>query len=188
MAVEYFALSNFGVRLWFEAYVNSDAVPSTGTHELEGCLSENLGGITKDVQTYKPLNGNGWDTIVSLGQSQAEATLSFIRTGTGDVYTGEGEGESAYTTLKKWVDNATQAGGSNAPMCIVETVPRGNGTYEGTCYYVVPTSFTPGERNTTDGQLFDVGVQPFGPPVAVEVTVGADGIYAFKLPGTTSES
>lgn len=187
MAVNYFALSNFDTHVFFEAFTDTDTIPTQGTHELEGCISENLGQVTKDIQTYKTLDGNGWDTIVSLGQSQAEATLSFIRTGTGNIYTGQGEGDSTYTTLKNWSDNSTAQGGSNAPMCLVEVLPRGTG-YEGTCYYVVPTSFTPNERNTTDGQLFDVGVQPFGPPVPVVVTKGEDGIFTFAKPTTGAAS
>lgn len=172
MAQEYFALSNFGVRYFLETYTDSNTVPASGTNEIKDVIGCNLGGITKDVKKYKPLNGNGWSINSVLGQDQADATFEAIRTGTGDAYTGAA-GTSTYTKLKDWVMKSTALGGETSPKCIIEVIPRGNNVFEGTCYYVTPAKWTPGKRDTETGQEYSFDVTPFGPPVPVTVTYTA---------------
>lgn len=169
MAQEYFVLSNFGVRYFMEAYTDSSTVPATGTNELKDILSCNLGAITKDTKKYKTLGGNGWDSIAPLGQGQDDATFEAIRGGTGDVYAGAA-GTSTYTKVRDWVMKSTAQGGSVSPKCVIEVVPRGDNTYEGTLYYVIPAKWGPGKKDTETGQEYTFDVSPFGPQVPVTVT------------------
>lgn len=166
---DYFVLSNFGVRYFLEDYVDSNTIPSAGTHELEGVISCSLGEINKDVKKYKTLNGNGWDSIAPLGQSQGDGTFELIRMGTGDPYVGTAS-SSTYTKLKKWFMDSTAEGGSVSPKCIIEVLPRGNNTYEGICYYVIPAKWGPGKKDTETGQEYSFDVSPFGPQKPVVVT------------------
>ena len=169
MAQEYFVLSNFGVRYFFESYTDSNTVPSAGTTELQDILSCNLGQMSKDTKRYKTLGGNGWDSIAPLGQGQDDATFEAIRGGTGDAYIGE-EGTSTYTRIKDWFMKSTSQGGQVSPKCIIEVIPRGENTYEGTCYYVIPSKWTPGTKDTETGQEYSFDVSPFGPQVPLRVT------------------
>jgi hypothetical protein len=169
MATEYFVMSNFGVRYFFEAYTDSSTVPATGTKEIMDVLTNNLGQITKDTKKYKTLGGNGWDTVAALGQAQEDATFECVRGGTGDIYDGDA-GTSTYTMIKDWFMKATAQGGIASAKCIVEVLPRGNGTFEGTCYYVVPSKWAPGKRDTETGQEYNFDITPFGPQVPVTVT------------------
>ena len=178
---DYSVLSNFGVR-YFLLDV-ADALATSGKalkadlqlatdNELTDVLSCNVGEISKEVKTFKTLNGDGWDSAVPLGQSVGEGSMSLIRVGEGQY---SASGTSAYDKLRKWVTDATAAGGATAAKVLVEVVPRGSeansggtGThpiYDSTGYLVVPTRFNPGERNTSDGQEFDVSFQPYGAPM-----------------------
>ena len=65
---------------------------------------------------------------------------------------------------------ATAGAGVASPACIIEVVPRGNGTYEGICYYVIPNQWIPGTKDTETGQEYSFSVTPFGPQVPVKVT------------------
>lgn len=167
MAV-YSALSNFGVRYFLEDYTEG-TLPTSGTNELNDVLSCTLGEFTKDMKKYKTLNGDGWDVVVPLGQSQADATFEMVRTGEGNAYTGVA-GTDAYTQLKHWFLNSVAAGGSTAKKYIVEVIPRGNNTYEGTVYSVLPLKWAPGKKDTEVGQEYSFDVTPFGAPVPVVVT------------------
>lgn len=193
MATEYFTLSNFGVRYFLKDYTDSDTVPAAAgpSDELDSVLSADIGSFSKDVKAYKPLNGNGWDIIASLGQSQDDASFDLVRTGTGDAYVGTA-GSSTYTKLRKWFMDAAAQGGNNSPKCIVEVVPRGGSTpaYEGTCFYVVPKNWGPGAKDTDTGQEYSITVSPFGPPQPVTVThTPAAGStpesWAFAKPSST---
>ena len=166
---DYFVLSNFGVRYFLEDYTDSDTVPASGTNELKGILSCSLGGVTKDTKKYRTLGGNGWESIAPLGQAQEDATFEAIREGSGDVYAGAA-GTSTYTKVRDWYMKSAATGGQIAPKCIIEVVPRGNNTYEGTCYYVIPTKWTPGTKDDQSGQEYSFEVSPFGPQVPVTVT------------------
>jgi hypothetical protein len=185
---DYFVLSNFGVRYFLEDYVDSNTIPSSGSNELEGVISCTLGEINKDVKKYKTLNGNGWDSIAPLGQSQGDGTFELIRMGTGDPFVGEAS-TSTYTKLKDWFMDSTAEGGSVSPKCIIEVLPRGNDTYEGICYYVIPAKWGAGKKDTETGQEYSFDVTPFGPqqPVVVTHTPAAGSTpesWAFAKPST----
>lgn len=180
---DYSVLSNFGVRYFLMS--TGDALGTDGKSlkanlqltsgdELTDVLSCNVGEISKEVKTFKTLNGDGWDSAVPLGQSVGEGNMSLIRVGEGQY---NSSGTTAYDKLRAWVTAATAAGGATAARVLVEVVPRGteantgtgaSGThpiYDATGYLVTPTRFNPGERNTSDGQEFDVSFQPYGAPM-----------------------
>lgn len=174
MAQEYLTLSSFGTHLFLSDYVDSDTIPSSVSEddEIMGVLDENLGSFTKDTAKYRTLNGNGWESVVSLGQSAEDATLNMIRQGTGNVFTGTA-GQDTYTRLKSWYYNATSDAGTGSPKVLTEIVPRGGtgaNQWEATCYYVLPTSWDNGDKNTSDGQLYSITVAQFGPSVPVQAT------------------
>ena len=178
---DYSVLSNFGVRYFLlttddalasgGAALKSDLQLSSGV-ELTDVLSASLGEISKDVKTFKTLNGGGWDSAVPLGQSVSEGSMNLIRVGEGNYSPG---GTSTYDRLRNWVTAATSTGGSTSAMVIVEVVPRGTeantgttGThpiYDATGYLVTPTKFNPGERNTDNGQEFDISFQAYEAPM-----------------------
>lgn len=174
MAQEYFVMSNFGVRYFLSDYVDSDTVPATvgPTDEITSVLSCDIGTFTKENTKYRTLNGSGWESIATLGNSSEDATFSCIREGTGGIYTGQGTG-STYAMIKNWFMLATKGAGAQAPKCIVEVTPRGNNQYEGTCYYVVPNQWQPGTKDTETGQEYSFTVSPFGPQNIVAVTYTA---------------
>lgn len=182
---KYMSLSNYGYHLFIENFESSDIVPSEGTKEVKGILSVNIGGVSKDIQTYRTLDGEGYESIVSLGQALAEGSINCLRTGVNSVYTGE-EGDSAYQYFRKWMDEATANGGVNAERAIVEVVPRGE-SYEGTVYYCVPVNFQPGEKSTDGGQTFSLSVKPFGKSVPVKVSE-SDGTFTFEKYTTEEEA
>lgn len=178
---DYSVLSNFGVRYFLLTptaalatggnALKTDLQLSSG-NELTDILSANLGEISKDVKTFKTLNGGGWDSAVPLGQSISEGSMNLIRVGEGNY---SSSGTSTYDRLRKWVSDATSTGGATSAMVIVEVVPRGTeansggtGThpiYDATGYLVTPTRFNPGERNTDNGQEFDISFQAYGAPM-----------------------
>lgn len=172
MAQEYFVLSNFGVKYFMETYVDTDTVPATGTNEIKDILNCTLGEVTKDVKRYKTLGGNGWDSLATLGQSQEDATFDCIRSGSGDAYDGTA-GTSSYTKIRDWFMKSTAQGGQTSPKVIIEVIPRADGVFEGTAFYVVPSKWAPGTRDTETGQEYSFDVTPFGPQVAVDVTYTA---------------
>lgn len=187
MAVDVQVLSNFGVRYFLidvKTIDSATGVTVSDSDEINDVLSCNPGTINKDVKTFKTLNGGGWDSAVSLGQSLGEGNMSLIRTGHGNPFEGGADSSSAtYNKLKAWVYNATRDGGTNAEKLLIEIVPRGkvseNYVYEGTAYHVVPTNFDPGERNTTDGQEYSINFQGYGEPQPLDVAVSGAG-YLLK--------
>lgn len=166
---DYFVLSNFDTHYFLEDYTDSNTVPAEGTTELDGLIGVNIGGLSKDTKTYKTLNGNGWDDVAALGQSQDEATFDAVREGDGNAYDGT-SGSATYNRVKNWVLNSVTQGGTTSPKCIVEVIPRGENVYEGTCYYVIPSKFTPGKKDTEGAQEYSFEVKPFGPQVPLTVT------------------
>jgi len=176
-----FVLSNYGIRYFLEDVPTGGGVPTAGAHELQGVLEANIGSFKKDSKTYRTLNGDGWESIAALGQSQNEATLQCLRYGEGDVYDGT-EGTTTFTRIRKWMMDATKAGGSTAKKVLVEVVPRGKVgsevVYEGTAYFLIPTEWNPSARNSENGQEFNFTVKPFGAPIPVEVTV-TNGQFTF---------
>ena len=178
---DYSVISNYGVRYFL--LTTTDAL-ATGENalktdlqlltsdELTDVLSANLGEISKDVKTFKTLNGGGWDSAVPLGQSVSEGSMNLIRVGEGNY---SSSGTTSYDKLRKWVTDATSTGGSTSAKVLVEVVPRGTeansggtGThpiYDANAYLVTPTKFNPGERNTDNGQEFDISFQEYGAPM-----------------------
>lgn len=187
MAVDYFVLSNFGIRYFIDDFTNTDTVPSSAgsAKEITSVLSCDIGGFSKDVKKYRALNSNGWESIASLGQSQDDATFDCVREGTGDPYTGSA-GSSTYTKIKDWFMKATAQGGANSPKCIIEVIPRGSGQFEGTCYYCIPNNWKPGTKDTDSGQEYSFTVSPFGAPVplAVSYDSGTDTFSFLKAAGS----
>lgn len=171
MAQDYFYLSNFGVRYLLLDYTDANTIPSEATvkDEIQGVYSCSLGEINKEVTKKRTLNGNGWETIAALGNSQSDGTFELIRLGVGNPYVGNA-GDDTYTKLKDWFMKATANAGSSSPKVIVEIVPRGGTDFEGTVYYVIPTTWGPGTKDTENGQEYSFTVSPFGPPVPVKVT------------------
>lgn len=163
------ALSNFGYHLFVEPFENSDTIPASLSHEVSGILSVDLGGITKNVQAYHTLDGNGFETVVSLGQAVDDGVISCLRTGEGDIYLNEEIEGSAFSYFSKWIDESTEQGGANSERWLVEVVPRGTG-YEAKAYAVIPQNFKPGTKSADGGQTFSLTVKPFGRPVPVKVT------------------
>lgn len=201
---DFTVLSNFGVRYFLMPFATgstatagtivlsadgkslgaaAQGIPTAA--ELEDVLSCSIGEVSKDVKTFRTLNSDGWESAVSLGQALSEGSMSLIRTGTGNPYVGAESG-STYNKLRKWMADAAATGGSNAPKAILEIVPRGGSSYEGTIYRCVPTNFDPGERNTSDGQEYSISVQPFGCPISVVPTASSTSGQAFTIsnPGT----
>lgn len=181
---EYFVLSNFGVRYFMFAYSATGAVPSSSTvgTEIKDVISCSLGGVSKENTKYRTLNGNGWEQIATLGNSQEDAEFQLLRTGSGSdtVYDGDA-GSTTFQALRHWMMSATAGAGSEAPKMIIECLPRGAGVYEGTLYNVVPSSFNPSTRDTDTGQEYSMTVSPFGPPVPVSVTYTAStDTFAFS--------
>ena len=172
--MEHALLSNYDSHFFLENYTDSNTVPSNGTFELNGITDCSVGEITKDVKTYRTLNGDGWESVASLGQSISEFDISLVREGTGDVYDGTA-GSSTFTKLKKWFLDATAHGGSNAPKCLIEVIPRGDNDYEGNCYYVYPSKWNGGKKDTETAQEYSITVKPFGPVVPITVTKSTSG-------------
>ncbi len=176
----YFGLSYYGVRYFMGNYVDSDTVPAsssaTGVSELEGVIKTTLGKITKDETTLRTLNGDGWETVIPLGQGQDEGEFTMFRGGDGGVY--DGTGSTTHNKIKKWVLDSTKAGGATSPKCIVEVIPRGASAYEGTCYFVIPKAFSPDEKSTENAQQYSFTVKPFGPPIPLTVTEN-EGVFTF---------
>lgn len=190
---DYSVLSNFGVRYFLEPMVAGSPDDRVTTdnqnfktnaklkteYEITDVLSCNVGEINKDVKTFKTLNGDGWDSAVPLGQNMSEGNMSLIRTGTGAY---SSSGTATFDRLRKWMLESAQAGGSTAARCLVEVVPRGGTVYEATGYIVVPTKFNPGEKNTSDGQEYDISFQAYGAPIiATSVATSSTSGEAFTL-------
>ena len=175
MAQDYSALSFMGMYLFLADYVDSTTVPTSGTI-LSGILDFTPPSEDKETKKYRTLDGDGWETVVPLGQSLGDITVEFLRTGTGDIYVGTA-GQSTYSILKNWSRQTTKEGGKAAPKCLIFAKPRGTG-YEGTLYYVILKSFSDGKAGE-NGQEFTVTLTPFGPPVDVQVTKGSDNEWTF---------
>lgn len=171
---EYFVLSNYDTHLFLADYTDSATIPASGT-ELTNVLPFTPPTVDKEVKKYRTLDGNGWESVAALGQTQGDMTLNFLRAGTGDPFTGAA-GSTTYATLKNWVLNSVAQGGQTSPKCIILVRPRGT-AYEGVCYYVIPKSFADGEIGE-NGQEFSATVTPFGPPVPVTVTK-TEGAWSF---------
>lgn len=171
MAVDYFVLSNFGVRYFKLPFTDSDTVPGTATtkDEITSVISCEFGAFSKENKKYRTLNGNGWEAVAPLGNSAEDGTFECVREGTGDAYSGKA-GTSTYTKIKDWFIKATNGAGVKSPACIVEVLPRGNNTYEGTLWYVVPNNWGPGTKDTESGQEYSFTVTPLGPQVPLTVT------------------
>lgn len=171
MAQDYFVLSNFGVRYFLKDYTDSNTIPASATaaDEITSVISCDLGTFTKENTKYRTLNSNGWESIAPLGNSSEDATFECVREGTGNPYTGT-PGTTSYQKIKDWFMKATAGAGVSSPKCIVEVVPRGNDSFEGTCYYVIPNQWTPGAKNTENGQEYSFSVSPFGPQTPLVVT------------------
>ena len=171
MSQDYFVLSNFGVRYFKLPYTDSNTVPASAAaeNEITSVISCDLGQFTKENTKYRTLNSNGWESVAPLGNSAEDGTFECIREGTGGAYAGAA-GETTYTRIKDWFMKATAGAGVASPACIIEVVPRGNDTYEGTCYYVIPNQWTPGTKDTETGQEYSFSVTPFGPQVPLKVT------------------
>lgn len=171
MAQDYFVLSNFGVRYFIKPYTDSDTIPESANanDEITSVLSCDLGTFTKENTKYRTLNSNGWEAVAPLGNSTEDGTFECIREGTGGAYVGE-SGDTTYQRMKDWFMKATSGAGVASPKCIIEVVPRGNDTFEGTCYYVIPNQWSPGTKDTETGQEYSFSVTPFGPQTPVAVT------------------
>lgn len=167
--MEYQLLSNYGSYFFLESYTDSSTLPPTGTFMLTSMIDCSVGEVTKDVKTYRTLDGNGWESVASLGQSISEFDLNFVREGTGDVYDGTA-GSTTYTKLKKWVEDASKNGCQNVPKWLVEVIPRGDGSYEGNCYSVYYFKWNGGKRDPETGQEYSITLKPFGPVIPVTVT------------------
>lgn len=178
MAQEYFILSNFGVRYFLKDYVDADTVPASATadDEITSIISCDIGKFNKNNTKYRTLGGNGWEAVSTLGNSTEDGTFECVREGTGGIYVGTA-GTTSYQRIKDWLMKATAGAGVESPKCIVEVLPRGNNTYEGTCYYVVPNNWGPGTKDTETGQEYSFSVTPFGPqiPLIVNYTPASGG-------------
>ena len=64
---------------------------------------------------------------------------------------------------------ATETAGVSSPKIVIEIIDRG-GELEGTAYFVVPSNWGPGAKDTENGQEYDFTVTPFGPPIPLIVT------------------
>lgn len=188
-ARNYFALSNFGTHYFLEDFVDSDTVPASvqvGTNEFEGIISCSSFNLQKNTQKYNTLDGNGWESVVALGNQMEDLEFEAIRLGTGNVYNGTA-GTSTFTLIEEWFMGATAGAGNASPKTLIEIIPRGAGTemvYEATAFNVIPKAFNGGAKNTDDGQLFNFTLSPFGPPhpCTVEFTPKTDTTPAtFKL-------
>ena len=168
MAVDYFVLSNFGVRYFIGSYTDSDTIPNSvgpdveGIQEITDVISCDGGKFSKENTKYRTLNSNGWESIATLGNSADDITFECIRTGKGNPYDGT-EGSQTYNRVKHWFMEATQNAGAESPKVLIELLPRGPGVYEGTCFYIVPNNWGPGTRDTETGQEYSFVVSPFGP-------------------------
>lgn len=174
MAVDYFVLSNFGVRYYLMDFTDTETVPTSATpaNEITSVISCNIGAFSKENTKYRTLNSNGWESIATLGNASEDGEFQCVREGSGDVYAGEA-GTGTYTRVKDWFMKATAGAGAQSPKCIVEILPRGANQYEATCYYCVPNQWTPGTRDTETGQEYSFTVSPFGPPVPLTATYAA---------------
>lgn len=171
MAQDYFVLSNFGVRYFMKEYVDSNSVPASAAlaDEITSVISCDLGKFSKENTKYRTLNSNGWESVAPLGNSSEDGTFECVREGKGGVYAGA-SGDTTYQKMKDWFMKATSGAGVASPKCIVEIIPRGDDTFEGTCYYVIPNQWAPGTRDTETGQEYSFSVTPFGPQTPVTVT------------------
>lgn len=179
MAQKYEYLSYYGTHYMMKDYTDSDSIPSQVTvdDEIQGVYNCTLGEITKEVTTKRTLNGDGWEAVAVLGNTQNEGTFELIRLGTGDPYLGVA-GDSTYTKIKDWFMKSTANGGSASRKTIVELIPRDifdlSKGFEGTIYNVLPVTWEPGTRDTESGQEYSFSVKPFGPPIPVKVTHNSD--------------
>ena len=204
---EYNVLSNFGVRYFLMDLQEGAAAAASAvsgsilvtadnklitaaqslldTKEITDVLSCNPGTIDKDMKKFRTLNGDGWESAVALGQSISEGSMDLIRTGQGNAYTGLSGATATYNRLRDWVLQSAAQGGAQAGKALVEVVPRGYSgatpVYEATVYRVVPTSFNPGEKNTSDGQEYGISFQTFGGPIAATPTASAVAGTAFTI-------
>lgn len=171
MAQEYFVLSNFGVRYFLKDYVDSDTIPASAAtaDEITSVISCDIGKFNKENTKYRTLGSNGWQLVAPLGNASDDGTFDCIREGTGGIYDGTA-GTTTYQKIKDWFMKSTAGAGFASPKCIVEVLPRGNDTYEGTCYYVIPGNWGPGNKDTETGQEYSFSVTPFGPQTPVVVT------------------
>lgn len=170
MAHENFYLSNFGLRYLLVDYDGVRVIPTEATveDELQGIYSCTLGEINKEVTKKRTLNGNGWETVAVLGNSQGDGSFDAVRLGVGNAYVGK-TGEDTYTRIRDWFMKATSNGGIGSPKTIIEIVDRGT-QLEGTVYNVLPTTWGPGTKDTDTGQEYSFTVTPFGAPIPVKVT------------------
>lgn len=173
-ATEYFIMSYFGTRYFMFDYTDSDTIPtdSADGQEITSVISCDIGSFTKENTKYRTLNGNGWESIAPLGNSSEDATFECVREGTGGVY-GAAAPTSTYAIIKQWFMEATAGAGKGSPKAIVEIIPRGGAgaeAYEGSCYFVVPNQWTPGNKDTETGQEYSFSVSPFGPQIPLVAT------------------
>lgn len=168
----YLTASFYGASVFMLDYTKGK-IPASASAEdrLDDLRTWTLGNISKENNSYRTLNGDGWEAVVALGNSQEEATFDCIRLGLDGVY--NEDGTDTYSRIKAWFMSATANGGKASPKTFVEVIPRGD-KFEGTVYNVVPTEWAPGERNTDDGQLYSFTVKPFGPPIPVNVEYSAE--------------
>lgn len=175
----YLTASFYGASVFMLDYTEGTIPASASADDrLDGMRTWTLGTTSKETNSYRTLDGDGWEAVVTLGNSQEEATFDCIRLGLDGVYSEDGT--DTYSRIKAWFMSATANGGKASPKTFVEVIPRGD-KFEGTVYNVVPTEWAPGERTTDEGQLYSFTVKPFGPPIPVNVEY-SDGTWTFTDP------
>jgi len=166
--MNYLILSNFDTHLFLGDYdPNNPTALATTVQELPNVLPFTPPELSKDVARYRTLDGDGWESIAPLGQSQSDMTLNFLRADVGNAYTGI-VGSDNYSILRNWIDSSTALGGQASAKWIYFVRPRGT-MYEGVAFSCIGSNFADGESGE-NGQEFSVTATPFGPQVPLNVT------------------
>lgn len=113
-----------------------------------------------DTKEYRVLSGDGFALKTLLGQNVDAIKGEFVRTDDG-IYT---EG-STYKYLLDWAQ--IPSSGANKWRKLYVCTPRGqaDNTYEAAEYNVALGTFTPGDKNTDNGQEFSGDFIVSGKPV-----------------------
>lgn len=166
-------------RYFYSEKPETGIVPATGT-ELKGVMKASGGTVTKAYGEVRQLNSDGFADRFATTSEVENLTLECVRPNEDGAYTGTAA-TGTYGTLREWTDDV----GLNTvdtDKIIIECIPRGNGTYEGSMWVCTPESVKEHDRELEGFQGFDATFICIGPktPITVTYTKASDS-FAFAV-------
>lgn len=154
-------------RYFYASKPETGTVPTSGT-ELVGVITASGGTVTKSYGEVRPLNSDGFADRFSTIADVENLTLSCVRPKSDGIYTGA-DSTGTYAKLREWVDTVG-VNTVDSDKCVIECIPRGNNTYEGSMWICTPESVKDHDRELEGFQGYDCSFICIGPKVPIEVT------------------